>query len=97
MCSSRVTDLNSKEVINQRNGCRLGRVKDVEIDTCSAKVIAIIIYGRQKCFGLLGRDDDIWIEWENIKIIADDTNLGCYNGKSPLKQNKYLNYFSEII
>lgn len=97
MSSCCVTDLHCKEVINQKNGCRLGRVNDVEIDTCTSKVTALIIYGRQKCFGLLGRDDDIRIEWENIKIIGDDTILVCYNGKNPIKQNKCFNWASDII
>ena len=48
----RITDLRCKEVINGKDGCRLGCVDDVEIDTKNAKLVAIIIFGRPKCFGL---------------------------------------------
>ena len=51
----RVTDLRHKEVINSTNGCRVGFVDDVEVNTETARVVSIIIYGRQKFFGFFGR------------------------------------------
>lgn len=72
-----ITDLRSKEVINAKNGCRLGQVSDVEIDTCSGKVTALVIWGRGKCFGLFGRHEDIKIHWQDIEVIGDDTILVC--------------------
>lgn len=74
-----VTDLREKEVVNIKDGCRLGYVCDVEIETCSGRVVAIIIYGRIKCFGILGREEDIRICWENIEVIGDDTILVCFD------------------
>lgn len=71
----RITDLRFKEVVNINNGCCLGPVSDVEIDTCCAKVQAIVIFGRPKCFGLMGRDEDTVICWENIQCIGEDTIL----------------------
>lgn len=69
-----VTDLRCKEVINKKDGCRLGHVCDVEVDTCCGKVVAIIIYGRGRFFG---RENDIRICWENIDVIGDDIILVC--------------------
>ena len=43
--------------------------------TENAKLTAIIIYGRSRLFGLLGRTDDIMIPWENIDVIGDETIL----------------------
>ena len=40
----RIVDLRNKEVINIKNGARLGYVSDVEVDTCDARLVAIIIY-----------------------------------------------------
>ncbi len=71
----RFTDLRCKEVINISTGCRLGRVDDVEIDSQSAKIQTLIIFGRPKFFGLFGREDDILVEWCNIKMIGEDTIL----------------------
>ncbi|MDD6021255.1 MAG: YlmC/YmxH family sporulation protein [Oscillospiraceae bacterium] len=72
-----ITDLRNKKVINAKNGCVLGNVCDVEIDTCTGKVVAIVIFGKLRCFGLMGRDDDIKIAWEDISVIGDETILVC--------------------
>lgn len=84
----KVLDLRHKEVINSKDGCRLGFVDDVEIDTQNATVLSLIIYGRLRCFGLLGRDEDITINWEYIKLIGEDTILVSYT--APARKNKGL-------
>ena len=71
----RIADLRNKEVINIKNGARLGYVSDVEVDTCDARLVAIVIYGRPRFFGLLGRDDDCIIDWCDIEIIGEDSIL----------------------
>ncbi|MBQ8029863.1 MAG: YlmC/YmxH family sporulation protein [Clostridia bacterium] len=78
-----ITDLRNKEVISAKSGCRLGHVSDVEINTCDGKLVAVIVWGRSRCFGLLGRDDDIRICWEDIEVIGADTILVC---KEPEKR-----------
>lgn len=70
-----VTDMREKEVINLKDGCRLGPVCDVEFDTCSGNIISLIIFGKGKMFGLMGRYEDIKICWNDIKVIGDDTIL----------------------
>jgi len=70
-----ITDLRRKEVINVRDGLRIGFVSDVEIDLCNAKIVSIIIFGKLKLFGLLGRHEDIIIRWENVDVVGKDTIL----------------------
>ena len=48
-----VTDLRNKDVICRCDGKRIGNICDVDVDTCTGKVVAIVIYGRNRCFGLL--------------------------------------------
>ncbi|WBY64592.1 YlmC/YmxH family sporulation protein [Thermocaproicibacter melissae] len=79
----RIEDMRHKEVINIKDGARLGAVSDLEIDTTNARVSAIVIYGRLRWFGLLGREDDIVIRWQDIQVIGDDTILVNYN--SPIR------------
>lgn len=43
-----LTDLREKEVINLKDGCRLGCVCDVEIDSCTGRLVAIIIFGKKQ-------------------------------------------------
>lgn len=71
----RIIEMRDKQVICIKDGTILGCVCDVEIDTGCGKLIAIVIYGRPKCFGLFGRCEDIIIPWEVIEIIGEDTIL----------------------
>ena len=71
----RITDLNNKQVINVNDGTCIGFVNDVEVDTCSAKIVAIVVYGQPKFLGLFGRQEDMVIPWCDIKVIGEDTVL----------------------
>ena len=77
MC--RVSDLRQKEVINIKDGSRLGYVDDVEFEVASGQIIAIIIYGQSRFFGLFGKCDDYIIPWCDIEKIGEDTVLVCFN------------------
>lgn len=73
-----IAELRKKEVICRSNGSRLGNVDDVEIDICSGQLNAIVIYGRNKLFGFLGKCEDIIIPWRDIDVIGEDTILVNY-------------------
>jgi len=90
----RVVDLRHKEVINIKDGTRLGAVCDVEFDTTNAKLTSIVIYGRLRFFGLLGREDDIIIKWQDIQVIGDDTILVCYNEPYRPMKKRVRGFFS---
>ena len=65
-------DLKCKDVIQYRTGENLGRVDDVRFDEVEARLQAVILHGRLRLFGLLGRDDDLEIGWQDIKSIGLD-------------------------
>lgn len=73
----RLSELCGKEIVNQKDGAILGRIGDLEIDTRSAGICAMILPGRPKCFGLLGREEDIVIGWDKIELIGADAILVC--------------------
>lgn len=70
-----VSDLRCKDVVSIHDGTRLGTVSDVEVDTCTSRLVALVIYGRAKFFGLFGREDDCVICWDDIELIGEDTIL----------------------
>ena len=72
---SRVTDLRCKEVINVTDGLRLGFVSDVEILLPEGKVLALVVPGPCRFFGLFGRKDDFVIPWNCIRRIGSDIIL----------------------
>ncbi len=89
----RLVELRNKEVISCDNGCRIGCVDDLEVDTSNAEVKALIIYGRLKLLGILGRKDDCIIPWENIALIGEDTILVNFNLQNVRKHRKKGGFF----
>ncbi len=90
-----IDDLRDKEVITVNDGVKLGYVYDAQFDTQNAYLTSIIVYGRPKFFGLLGRDDDHIISWKDITLIGDDTILVSYepNMKKKRKSGLLSNFF----
>lgn len=70
-----LTALRNKEIINIKNGERLGYIDDLEFDTETSEIKSFIVYGRSRFFGLLGREDDVIITCDDIEIIGVDTVL----------------------
>ena len=70
-----IAELRNKEVICKSNGARLGNVDDVEIDIVNGKLVSIVIYGKGRMMGFLGKCVDIVIPWCDIDIIGEDTIL----------------------
>ncbi|MBQ9082986.1 MAG: YlmC/YmxH family sporulation protein [Clostridia bacterium] len=82
----RMDELQRKDVISVKDGSRLGRVGDAEVDTENARLVSIVIYGRPKLFGLLGHEEDTVIRWCDIEVIGADTIL--VSGSVPVPQPK---------
>lgn len=88
-----ITDMRNKEVICAGNGCRLGYISDVEIDTCSGCVKAVIIWGKSKYLGLFGREEDIRIAWKDIEVIGEDTVIVCGEFRSSPGRKRFEGLF----
>ncbi len=72
---TRASDLYNREVICVKDGARLGIVSDITINCADGLVESVVIYGKSRLFGVLGRDDDVVIRWEDIEVFGDDTIL----------------------
>ena len=71
----RFSSLKCKEVVNICDGARLGFVTDVEVDIKNGRIVAIIVPGPCKFFGMIGRRDDFVIPWNCIRQIGDNIIL----------------------
>lgn len=91
-----LSQLRNKEVINSRNGCRIGFVDDLEVNTKNAVICSLIIYGRLKLFGLLGRRDDCIIPWDMIELIGEDTILVGGEGDFRRKKREKRRFFNKF-
>ena len=67
-------ELRDKEIINICSGARLGYATDFEFNICDGRILAIIVAGNCGFFGF-GKNDDIYIQWDKIECIGDDTIL----------------------
>ena len=72
MKPQRITDLSYKEVYDMDSGRRLGYVRDAEIDPETGRVTALIIPGKLRWLGLLGREKEVVIPWERVYRIGED-------------------------
>ena len=82
------TELRNREVISTASGTRIGYIDDMEIDTGSGKIKSLIICGRPRMMGLLGREEDIVISCEDIVKIGTDTVLVSVKDDDLYKTNK---------
>lgn len=89
--------LRDKEVINVKDGGRIGFISDVEVDTKEARLTAVVVYGRLRLFGLLGREADFVIPWGDIVLIGEDTVLVRYEAPVQSQRQGMLGKMLEKI
>ena len=93
----RMGDLRNKEVINVKDGGRIGFVSDIEMDTRTAALTAVVVYGKLRLFGLLGREPDFVIPWKDISLIGNDTMLVSYERPEEAKKPGVLASFFDKL
>ena len=73
--SCKFTEIQCREVICIESGRRLGFVSDVVVEVPEGRVIAIVVPGPGRFWGLFGRRDDFVIPWNCIRRIGPDIIL----------------------
>ncbi len=72
---TRMEELRYKEVISVASGSRFGYVGDLEVDLESGQVKTLVVPGRRRLFGLLGREEDRYIPWAAVRHFGEDIIL----------------------
>ncbi len=86
LCS--MTQIKNKEVVDVKTGIKIGYVDDVEIDTASSSVVSLLVFGRPRLMGMLGREEDIVIKCDDIQLIGEDTILVNFKEKQLCTKTK---------
>ncbi len=73
--NSKGLDFKHKEVINIKDGKKLGYVQDVTADLKTGNITSIIVPGNSKFFSNIFSNNDITIPWNAIKCISDELIL----------------------
>ncbi len=71
----RIAELRNKQVVCIKDGGVLGYIVDVELNTDSGALTALVIPGRARFFGLFGHEEDLVIPWRDIEVIGQETVL----------------------
>jgi len=71
----RISDLRRKDIVNVNSGCKMGAVRDIEVDMAAGKVCSLIIPGGSRLWGFFWRREETVIPWEQIKKIGQDVVL----------------------
>lgn len=72
---SRIGELRCKEVVNVNDGSRYGYVADAEVDLETGKIRTLIVPGRLRMLGLLGREADRIFRWSSVRHFGEDIIL----------------------
>ncbi len=86
-----LSEMRNKEIINIKNGARLGYVDDIEFETETASIKSFIVYGRTRFFGFLGKEDDLIITCDEIEVVGVDTILISADDTKLTKRKYNLN------
>jgi YlmC/YmxH family sporulation protein len=71
----KISDFQSKDVINIVDGKKLGQVSDLELDLSQGRIDSIVVPHQAKFFGFFGGGTDVVIPWKNIVKIGLDVVL----------------------
>ena len=77
-----IRELCEKEVVQLEQGVCLGRADDLAFDPATARLQSLILLGRPRLFGLLGREEDRCIPWSAVRRFGEDIIL--VEGEGPL-------------
>ena len=80
----RLSELRNKEVINIKEGTRLGFISDVEFDMSTGKILTIIVPGPSKFGSVFGKRDDYMIPFSDIQKTGSDIILVSYEEQEVL-------------
>jgi len=72
---TRISDFQIKDIVNIADGKKLGNMTDLEINTTTGKIEAIVVSNSSRWMGVFGRDQEIVIPWHKIKKIGTDVIL----------------------
>lgn len=68
----KLSDLSSKDVINDEDGTRLGKITDVEIDVATGKILNVYVYRSFRLISFFTNKDVVQIPWSKILKIGSD-------------------------
>ena len=74
----KLTELMSKDIINDEDGIKLGKIIDIELDGNDGKILSVIINKGIKLSNIFSTKEQILIPWDKIIKIWNDVIIVDY-------------------
>ena len=71
----RLSDLQSKDIVNVIDGKNIGNIIDVRINEANGVIEALVIEPNRNFFSFMNKGVDTEINWRNITKIGEDVIL----------------------
>ena len=71
----KISDFQTKDVINIVDGKKLGQVSDLELNLRQGRIESIVVPSQGKFFGFFGSVSEVVIPWKSIVKIGADVVL----------------------
>lgn len=71
----KISDFQTKDVINIVDGKKLGQISDLELDLRQGRIDSIVVPSATRFFGMFGGGSEVIIPWRNIVKIGADVVL----------------------
>jgi len=71
----RLSDLQSKNIVNISDGRNIGTIMDVKIDENTGAIVSLILEANKSFFSFSNRGVDTEVNWKNIEKIGEDVIL----------------------
>ncbi|AQR79702.1 YlmC/YmxH family sporulation protein [Paenibacillus larvae] len=71
----KISDFQTKDVINIVDGKKLGQVSDLELDLRQGRIDSLVVPSQGRFLGLFGSNAEVVIPWKNIVKIGADVVL----------------------
>ena len=68
----KLSELSTKDIIDEEDGSKLGKIADLDIDVATGKVQNISVYRSFKFLNLFSNKDIMLIPWNRIVKIGND-------------------------
>ena len=70
----RLSDLQSKDIVNVVDGRNIGNIIDAKIDDKNGSIISLVVENKGK-FMSFSKNEDMEIKWQSIERIGEDVIL----------------------
>ncbi|MGZ9585076.1 YlmC/YmxH family sporulation protein [Paenibacillus marinisediminis] len=84
----KISDFQTKDVINIVDGKKLGQISDLELDLKQGRIEAVVVPNYSKFLGLFGGGTELIIPWRNIVKIGTDVVLVKMEEPRPVKMEE---------